>query len=283
MVAVSAPPLVREPVSVAAHGAVDDGVARRIDADEVVHPAREFAREQVPCSTKVACPFLANIAGEDDCSRCRNGRALKRSRNRQHCGEPAAVVADAPAHVALALTPHPHVRALRKHRVEMPLDEHSGATASAMALADHVAHRVDAHVGQPRFPECLQVCLGPRSLLERRGRNLAERNLLRERPRVARLDGVEQRTDVGSAGQRARRLGAQAGHCQAVQYDGDTELSSVHRISLRNGGRRWTPTAGECGPTAVDFATARVSGNFSSPLPRSARVTHTAGLLPASS
>jgi hypothetical protein len=236
-VAVPAAALVRHAVAVAADGAAGDPVAGAVHRDEVVDLPGELLLEQVARAAQVARPFLADVADEDDRARRPDVRRLERTRRREHHGEPATVVADAAADEPAVLLLHPDVGPLGEHGVEVAGEHDGGAVASAAALADHVAHRVHADVGKAELLQCRLVGDAARRLHEGGRGNLAERDLLLERPGVVRLQRVEHRAHVGAGGELRGGLGGEGGR-ERAQREGKTgkDVASTHGVHGENWG-----------------------------------------------
>jgi hypothetical protein len=111
--------------------------------------------------------------------------------DRDHDRQAAAVVADTGSLQQVPFTLHLDVGPLREHRVEVRGEDEVRVRGGAGILAKHVAHLVHAHVPQAELREHALQLLAADLLLELGRRNLAEADLVRNRLRLRRLDGVD--------------------------------------------------------------------------------------------
>ncbi len=169
----------------------------------------------MPNATQVARPFLADGADEGDRADGLHVRGADRARHREHHGEPTAIVADSRAEESCPLTFHANDGAFGKDRVEMSRDHHVRSTPRAPPLGDDVSLGVDARVAEPERGEATPKLLRASRFLERRRRDLADRNLLVERPRVARANRVERGADARVARRHVETLRPERGSDQA--------------------------------------------------------------------
>jgi hypothetical protein len=114
------------------------------------------------------------VADEDHRAARAHSRALKCARDREHDGEPAAVVANPGAVDAPADASRADVGGLGEDSVEVAGDHHRRAGTGAGPLADRVPFRVDADISQAERGEATPVLRSAPRLAEGRSRDLAE-------------------------------------------------------------------------------------------------------------
>jgi hypothetical protein len=189
--------------ALAADGAIGDVDAEPVHRDEIVHLALVFAGQEVPDATQVPGALFTHVADEDDPSGGPHAAFVERSRDGEHDGEPAAVVADSRGVKSVAALCDLDAGALGKNRVEVPRDHHGGACPGPRALHHDVADGVDAGVCISKRRQSLPELGTANLFLETGGGNLAQRNLLVESPGVERLYVIHPAADCRVVGRDA--------------------------------------------------------------------------------
>jgi hypothetical protein len=146
---------------------------------------------------KVPGALFADVGDEVDRPLRPHAGGAHGFRHREQHREAAAIVTDARALEQRPLTLDADVGLLRKNGIEVRRQDHDGTTPRARALGDHVPDRVDANVAQTeRFEPAFHLS-GTPFLLERGGRDLADRHLLVDRPGVVGADAIDRRSYGG--------------------------------------------------------------------------------------
>src|SRR5262249_17634520 len=143
--------------------------------------------------------LLAHVADEVNGAVGLDVRSLIRPSDREHDGQATAVIPDARPGESCAAALDGDVGALGKDGVEMPRDHDGWTLTRSRTLGDDVSDGVDPSGEAERLHtrSKLEPAFG---LLEWRRGDLAERNLLLERPRAVCADGVHGRTQASVVG-----------------------------------------------------------------------------------
>lgn len=118
---------------------MDDAfVARAVQRDHgVCLPAA--VGEVVFRAAQIAQPFFARRGHEFDRMQRLQPRAVDLGGQRQHHGEPSAVIVDPRADETCTIAPNGEIRLAWKDRVEMRTDDHGRQSLCAVATANDVA------------------------------------------------------------------------------------------------------------------------------------------------
>ena len=215
-----------------------------------IRPLRPFV-EEVLHAAQIAESLLADVADEGDAAgrlhvRRRSAPAPPRAARRaprQSSPMPGPRMT-VPSRVTLTSVPSGNTVSRCAARDEMR------AGGAAGTLAEHVAHRVDAHVLQPELAELAGVELGALLLLERRRLDLADFDLLGQRPGLVGLGRCQARLDRRVDDQLGAELGpAPAGRPPQLRRrrrGGSTRQRACawRRHSTRADTGLWTGAAG---------------------------------------
>ena len=218
----SARPLERHPIAVAAETAVDDAAgAAAVHGDPRID-ARPAVAEQVLHTAEVAQPLLAHGADEQEIGRGADFGGAHGPQHRQDHHQPTRVVADARREERVTADSHRDVGALGKHGVQMRVHGHR-ALAPAAPKCQHVAHLVDPHRVGAGLTHHLGELGGAHFLHERRCGNLREHDEVGECRRFQFVDDAKRLLDVAPVAQVFDFALVGVGLCGHAGAEGDRE------------------------------------------------------------
>ncbi len=158
------------------------------------------SREEVLHSSQVAGSFLADGSYEENGSLRQNSAGSEAPSDREQCGEPSRVVADARTSEEVVTPLNGHIRPGGEDRVEMSADDERVCIAVASTMRprpDDVSDRVGVDGSDSSLGHQLRHAGSPYLFREGRGRDLRELDLAGQR-RIVVLAHV--RDGLGDAG-----------------------------------------------------------------------------------